>query len=66
MSSPVPKDTVVYSRGGAEKGVTTGTTRPCRLEGCTGICVTVRWARGTTYPCTKGMHQRADGAWQID
>lgn len=61
----IPKDTLIYSRGGAETGRATGATRRCQMEGCTGRCVVVRWARGITYPCTKGMQQRADGAWEI-
>ena len=46
----------VISRGGNHTGVCTGTTRPCRLEGCTGMRITVRWGDGKiTYPCSKGM-----------
>lgn len=50
----------VYPRGlvkGSKfHGKPTGTTFRCRLTGCTGTRVGVRWPAGhITYPCTKGM-----------
>jgi len=46
----------VRSRDGKQSGVCTGSSRPCRLEGCTGLRIGVRWGDGkVTYPCTKGM-----------
>lgn len=56
----------VFSKDGSQKGSTTGHFFRCRLDGCTGQRLTVRWPDGkTTRPCTKGMHQRSDGNWQI-
>jgi hypothetical protein len=56
----------VISRDGKEKGLTTGATRCCRLGGCLGRALGVKWADGkTTYPCTKGMSVKR-GAWKID
>jgi len=49
----------VYSRkvnGQQIVGKPTGSTRVCRLEGCTGRRMGVRWSDGKlTFPCTKGM-----------
>jgi hypothetical protein len=46
-------------------GQTTGATRPCRLEGCCGVRMVVKWEDGqVTYPCSKGMVWR-DSAWHI-
>jgi hypothetical protein len=48
----IPK--FVLSRDGKLKGEVTG-TRPCRLEGCTGEALCVKWPDGKrTYPCGKG------------
>ena len=47
---------VVVSRDGKERGLTTGGSYPCRLEGCRGMRIGVRWPDGRiTYPCTMGM-----------
>ena len=46
-------------------GRTTGATRICRLAGCGGMRMVVKWEDGrVTYPCAKGMAWRGD-AWQI-
>ena len=56
----------VWDREGRERGLRTGGIRHCALEGCTGVRVGVRWPDGKlTWPCTKGLHQRLDGDWQI-
>ena len=48
------------------QGVATGGMFLCRLEGCGGVRVAVRWPDGrVTYPCTKGMTERMPGIWQI-
>ena len=48
-----PRD---YQKTKESCGTATGSTRRCRLEGCTGIRVMVRWPNGkVTWPCTKGM-----------
>lgn len=56
----IPK--YVLNRDGTERGETTGSSRFCRLDGCGGRCIGVRWPkkRGQkrariTFPCTKGM-----------
>lgn len=62
------KDIVVYDRGRSEGGTTTGVTRPCRLSGCTGIRIGVRWLDGRlSWPCTKGMtYDGPANEWVID
>lgn len=58
----------ILSRDGELKGEVTSTTRRCRLEGCNGLRLGVRWPdRKVTYPCTKGMHvvTEQDDTWQI-
>lgn len=55
----------VYNHNGKECGEVIGETH-CRLEGCTGIRLRVRWKDGKiTLPCTEGMKVRKDGHWQI-
>jgi hypothetical protein len=59
------KGTEIYSRDGKLKGVATGAQQRCRLAGCTGLRITVRWPAGNhTHPCSKGIVAR-DGRWQI-
>lgn len=54
----------VVARNG-EEGRLTGASHICRLSGCTGLKLTVKWADGThTFPCTKGMLY-GDGKWVI-
>ena len=56
----------VWSRDGNSCGVVTGTSL-CRLEGCAGTRLHVRWPDGCrTYPCAKGCSVRADGDLQIE
>lgn len=53
FSIPV-KGMRVWDRTRKLKGVMTGGSRLCQLEGCTGLAVGVRWSDGKiTYPCTK-------------
>ncbi|MCZ8254431.1 MAG: hypothetical protein O9327_01965 [Polaromonas sp.] len=59
-------DLQVFSADGSSSGIAKHPWYRCRLEGCTGRRLTVVWPDGkTTRPCSKGMHQRADGHWQI-
>jgi len=59
------KGDTVLSRDGAIKGTVRGAGRLCRLEGCGGWCVPVRWSDGKlTWPCSKGLRQTKEG-WQI-
>lgn len=69
----MPKDFIpkrVLSRDGALVGRTTGGSHFCRLEGCGGLRISVRWPDGKiTYPCSKGMvgvePQEGETTWQI-
>ena len=50
------KNKTVYSSDTKFKGLTTGSEFPCRMEGCRGMRIGVRWNDGTiTFPCTKGL-----------
>lgn len=56
----------VYARTGRTHGRIVGGGDFCRLEGCTGIRVSVRWPNGTlTRPCSNGLKTRKDGHYQI-
>lgn len=56
----------VYSKDGTEVGVNITTPYRCRMEGCLGMKMTVKWPDGKyTRPCTKGMFTRPDGNLQI-
>ncbi|MHA2045438.1 MAG: hypothetical protein ACW99G_11635 [Candidatus Thorarchaeota archaeon] len=48
-----------YSDICANTGVTNGNSHKCRLAGCSGIRIHVKWKDGKwTYPCSKGMTYR--------
>lgn len=65
MDDMFKKGTIVHSRDNKIKGKLTGSSRVCRLEGCTGRALAVRWENGKlTYPCTKGMREYK-GEWYI-
>ena len=50
------KITKVLSRDKKFLGILTGEEISCDMEGCTGVCLEVRWKDGqVSYPCTKGM-----------
>lgn len=54
----------LWNRDGTIVGTITGTSL-CRLEGCGGTRLHVRWPdHRRTYPCTKGCRGRADGDLQ--
>ena len=60
-----PKGINVLSRDRKKKGKTTGGSYRCRMDGCPGIRVGVRWEDGKlTYPCSKGMLRNRLG-WRI-
>ena len=64
------RGTKVYSRKikGSKQtvGVTTGTFHACRLEGCPGLLVTVKWPNGhITRPCSKALRDRRGGGFEI-
>lgn len=57
--------TVIYDRDGTNKGVTTGASRKCNMEGCRSHRVYVKWDDGkTTVPCMAGLEPYKDG-WKI-
>lgn len=56
----------VLTRNGKEKGQTTGAAHKCRLDGCSGWRITVRWPDGKlSYPCSRGMKVVRGATWQI-
>lgn len=58
--------TKVLSRDGKFVGAATGSTHSCRMEGCRGQRVTVKWEDGKiTHPCSDGMKYLPDGSVQI-
>jgi hypothetical protein len=60
------KGTVIYSRDGEVRGEATGSEHACQLESCRGVRVSVCWETGQrTFPCSKGLTVRPDGALQI-
>jgi hypothetical protein len=60
------KDAPIRSRGSEMVGKTTGTTRKCQLEGCSGHRYGVRWPTGKlTWPCGKGLLPDDDGVLRI-
>lgn len=41
-------------------------SRPCTMEGCTGVRIHVKWPDGkSTYPCSKGCREISPGLLQI-
>lgn len=59
------KGLTVLSRDKKKKGTTTGGCYRCRMEGCPGLRVGVRWEDGKiTFPCSKGMARTKKG-WKI-
>ena len=61
-----PDHVMVYNKDGQVSGCAKSTGYRCRMEGCTGVRLTVMWPDGRqTRPCTKGLFTRADGSLQI-
>jgi len=57
-------DRAVHARDGRTIGHTLGGKRPCALEGCRGMRMSVRWPDGKlTYPCTDGMSWDGEAWW---
>ncbi|MBF3053552.1 hypothetical protein HKW90_03945 [Pseudomonas aeruginosa] len=66
MSNTTRTQHLVYDQAGGEAGMATGAVHRCRMEGCRGERVSVRWPDGHfTYPCSRGLVLRTDGARQI-
>lgn len=56
---------MIWSRAGTVKGVVTDTSL-CRLEGCGGTRLHVKWSDGRrSYPCARGCDARKNGDLQI-
>lgn len=57
----------VVSRDGTKKGeIKNLRSRPCQMEGCTGMRMHVKWPDGrSTFPCTKGCEQIDDETLKI-
>ena len=56
----------VTSSNGKEKGICTGNAYHCRMIGCKGLRVGVRWPDGKiTFPCTEGMKTYKNGDMKI-
>ena len=56
----------ILSRDGRLKGIASGATHLCSMEGCNGVRVSTKWPDGkTTYPCSKGLLHRPNGVIQI-
>lgn len=65
-TSPNGASVKIFDRLGLTVGKSNGHWYRCRLSGCTGLVTTVTWPDGKrTKPCSKGMHQRSDGSWQV-
>ena len=61
-----PLPAVILSTDGTRRGIPTGSTHRCAMEGCLGRRITVRWPDGRiTHPCSKGMRGVDDDVWQI-
>ena len=63
------KGTEIWSRDGGSKGVATGAQWKCRLDGCRGQRITVKWMDVTSrpvisHPCSEGITVK-DGKWVI-
>ena len=61
-----PAGVTVRGRGACKlKGKTTGRAHRCRLDGCSGWRIVVKWEDGhVTHPCSKGMLLGKKG-WRI-
>jgi len=60
------KGTIILDRDGKQKGVCSGNIRPCSLEGCNGVRVSVTWPDGRrSFPCSKGITTNKRGQLQI-
>jgi hypothetical protein len=61
----------VYVRKGAGEddniyGIVTSNTERCRLEGCGGYRIRVKWKDGRiTKPCSNATHIEGENAWRI-
>jgi len=56
----------IVDREGTTYGITTGDWHSCRMEGCNGLRLTVKWQDGkTTFPCSAGLKKIGPNIWKI-
>ena len=57
----------ILSKDGRIKGeIRNLCSRPCRIEGCAGVKMHVKWPGGqSTYPCSKGCTRIGPHLWRI-
>jgi len=56
----------VFARNGRTRGRIVGGGDRCKLEGCPGVRISIRWPDGSlTRPCSEGLSTRKDGHYQI-
>lgn len=54
------------SRDATDTGRFTGSNYPCRLAGCTGVRLGVKWSnKSVTWPCSKGLKKLEISKWQL-
>jgi hypothetical protein len=57
----------VLTRDGAVRGIASGATRKCMLEGCPSQRIRVNWPDGTfSFPCARGLKSHPSGDLQIE
>lgn len=65
-SAVFPQGTIIVARDGLMEGVATGSSYPCRMEGCIGLRISVKWPDGKhTFPCSKGLKPIGENRYQI-
>jgi len=61
-----PRNLILSSDGKLIGEIKNLNSRPCPMEGCTGVRMHVKWPVGnSTYPCTKGCTQIGSRLWKI-
>ena len=66
ITYPWTKGTKIWDSHGRRFGLATGSIRQCKLEGCTGLRVYIKWPEGhMTMPCSKRLLEQADGSYRI-
>lgn len=63
----IQRGTAVWARHREAQGQATGgRTRSCRMEGCLGRLIDVRWSDNKlTFPCSEGIVKNDDGSLEI-
>jgi hypothetical protein len=56
----------IWNAQNTAQGTFTGEERPCRVKGCRGWRVQIRWPDGSvTWPCSRGFQVQIDGSARI-